>query len=88
VEHWQIYSIGIGTAVGIIGMVTVMAAECKKNISRVYERFDEYKQHMEETHVSKEFFALVHKQLVEDIIEIKGDVKTLLRNGHAKHERT
>ena len=81
-EHWQIYGIGIGSAVGIITVVSVMANECKKNINRVYERFDEYKQHMEETHVSKEFFAFVHKQLVEDILEIKSDVKTLLRNGH------
>jgi len=88
VEHWYIYGTGIGTAVVIITVVAGMAGECKKNISRVYERFDEYKTHMESTHVSKEFFALVHKQLVEDIVEIKQDVKTLLRNGHAKHERT
>lgn len=79
-EHWQIYGIGITTAAGIVGVVGAMAADCKKNINRVYERFDEYKQHMENTHVSKEFFALVHKQLVEDILEIKQDVKTLLRN--------
>ena len=83
-EHWQIYGIGITTAVGLITVVSVMATECKKNINRVYERFDEYKQRMEETHVSKEFFALVHKQLVEDIIEIKADVKTLLKNGGHK----
>ena len=83
-EHWQIYGIGIGSAVGIITVVSVMAAECKKNISRVYERFDEYKTHMESTHVSKEFFTFVHKQLVEDILEIKSDVKTLLRNGYSK----
>jgi hypothetical protein len=88
VEHWQIYGIGIASAVGLITAVSVMATDCKKSISRVYERFDEYKAHMESTHVSKEFFALVHKQLVEDIIEIKGDVKTLLRNGHSKNERT
>ena len=61
-----------------------MAAECRKNINRVYQRFDEYKTHIEATHVSKEFFAFVHKQLVEDILEIKSDVKTLLRNGKGK----
>ena len=83
-EHWQIYGIGITTAVGVITVVSVMADNCKKSISRIYERFDEYKLHMESTHVSKEFFTLVHKQLVEDIIEIKSDVKTLLRNGSNK----
>ena len=80
-EHWQIYAVGIGTATAVITVVAKMSNDYKKSISRVYDRFDEYKQHLESTHVSKELFSIIHKQLVVDISEIKADVKQLLKNG-------
>ena len=81
-EHWQIYSIGIGTAVVIIAAVWNMAEGCKKSISRVYTRFDEYKQHLEQTHVSKEVHDIKYDQLKASLDEIKSDVKTLVRKAN------
>jgi len=82
VEHWQIYSIGIGTALAIIAAVWNMAEGCKRSIGRVYTRFDEYKQHLEATHVSKEVHDIKYDQLEKLLDEIKSDVKTLVRKAN------
>jgi len=81
-EHWQIYSIGIGTAVVIIAAVWNMAEGCKKSIGRIYLRFDEYKQHLESTHVSKEVHDIKYQQLEKTLDEIRLDVKTLVRKAN------
>jgi hypothetical protein len=65
-------------------MVTESNKDNDDKIKRVYQRFDEYKDHLEGTHVRKEICDLLHLQTSEDIKEIKADVKFILqeiRNG-------
>ena len=83
-EHWQIYATGIGTAIIVIGAVWNMSNDCKKSIGRVYSRFDEYKQHLETTHVSREVHDIKYKQLEKLLDEIKVDVKTLVRKANGQ----
>jgi len=80
-EHFEIYASAIGTIIVVLGVVLTMSNECKGQIKGMYRRFDEHKARMEDTHVTKELFGVVHKQLIIDLQEIKNDVKTLLRNG-------
>ena len=83
-ENIEVYATAVGTIIVVLTVVITMANECKGQIKCMYRRFDDHKKRMEDTHVSKELFSLVHKQLVVDISEIKTDVKTLLRNGKRK----
>ena len=77
-EQWQIYAAAIATVMAVVGLVLGMAKECKNQIATVYKRFDQYKQHMEGTHVSKEVCGILHNQIIEDLVELKADVKKLL----------
>ena len=81
-EHWQVYAVGISTAVIVIGAVWNMSETCKRSISRIYTRFDEYKQHLESTHVSKEVHDIKYQQLEKTLDEIRLDVKTLVRKAN------
>ena len=81
-EHIEIYATAVGTIIITIGVVVTMATDCRKQINRVYQRFDEYKDHLENTHVSKEVHDIKYEQLKSDLGEIKMDVKKLLmKNG-------
>jgi ABC-type tungstate transport system substrate-binding protein len=73
-ENIEVYVTAIGTIIVVLGVVITM----------MYTRFDEHKKRMEDTHITKDFFALAHRQLIVDISEIKADIKTLLRNGKDK----
>ena len=69
------------TFLGIMWKMTKdLRDERDEKLGGVFKRFDEFKEHVRDSHVSKEMFAFVHKQMVQDIGEIKNDVKTLLRN--------
>ena len=84
-EHIEIYATAIGTIIIVIGITWSMCSHGDKKIGTVFKRFDEYKAHMEDTHVSKEVCGILHNQIVEDVIEIKADVKELLlrsKNGN------
>ena len=90
-EYWQIYGAALATVISVWGIVWKMTADLKKEGSAkrdmIWRRYDEYKKHLEETHVSKEVCGILHKQICEDIVEIKADVKKLLimvKNGHDK----
>ena len=83
-ENIEIYATAVGTIVIVIGVVITMATECRKQINRVYQRFDEYKEHLEKTHVSKEVHDIKYDQLKSDINEIKTDVKQLLKKANGK----
>lgn len=51
--------------------------ECDMARARVYQRFDEYKEHLERTHVSREVHDIKYDQLRESIDEIKGYIKKI-----------
>lgn len=81
VENIEIYA----TAVGTIAIVLGIAWRMNEKVGTIFKRFDQYKRHLEETHVSKEVCGILHNQIVEDIVEIKSDVKKLLlmaKNGN------
>ena len=86
---WNIYFAAVGNVVAVWGIVWKMTSTAEKTGSDarqvIYKRFDEYKKHLEETHVSKEVCGILHNQIVEDVCEIKADVKKLLlmaKNGN------
>ena len=75
----------VGIVLTFLGITWKMTKDLRDErdakLSTVFKRFDEFKDHVNDSHVSKEMFTFVHKQLVSDLVEIKADVKTLLRNG-------
>ena len=81
-DHWQIYAGGIATAMVIIASVGKMANDCKKSIQIVYKRFDDYKEHLERTHVSKEVHNIQYAQIEKKMDEIAADVKTLIKKAN------
>ena len=83
----------VGTLLGVFGLVYKMTSDMRKycevgmkaldekreeGLKSVYKRFDQYKKSIEESHVSKEVCGILHNQIVEDVVEIKADVKELL----------
>lgn len=81
----EVWYAALGTVVAVFGITWKMCSNSDKKVNTVFKRFDEYKKHLEETHVSKEVCGILHNQIVEDIVEIKADVKELLtraKNGN------
>lgn len=91
----EAYYAAIATVLAVFGLVWKMTAdmkkhcekhveECSSHRSTMYRRFDEYKKHMEGTHVSEKVCGILHEQLNKDVSEIKSDVKELLRKANGK----
>jgi len=93
------YYAAIGTVLSVFILVWKMTndvrrgcdkkmADCKKECDDhrtvVYRRFDEHKDHMETTHVSKEVHDIKYEQMKETMDEIKTDVKELLNRGSSE----
>jgi len=86
-EHWQIYATAIATVLAVMGVTRAMCAKAESKVDTMFKRFDDYKHHLEETHVSKEVCHILHNQIIEDLCEVKADVKKLLimaKNGNGK----
>jgi chromosome condensin MukBEF ATPase and DNA-binding subunit MukB len=84
----------IGTALGMVTIITGVAWKltyevrdhCDGAIKRMYERFDEYKEHLESTHTRREVCEVLHKQLTLDVAEMKADIKSLLKLANGKRK--
>ena len=74
--------IGGGGLLALFAFLWKSIGDQNKKISRVYGRFDEYKNHFEEKHVSKDICQILHKGIKDDVSEIKADVKSLLRKSN------
>ena len=74
-ENMEVYATAIGTIVIVLGV----AWRTNEKVGTIFKRFDQYKRHLEETHVSKEVCGILHNQICEDIVEIKADVKELVK---------
>lgn len=74
----EVWYAAVATVVAVFGVTFTLCSKTEKKVGTVFKRFDEYKQHIEETHVSKEVCGILHNQIVEDVVEIKSDVKQLL----------
>jgi hypothetical protein len=79
------YLLPISLLGGIFALVGFVFHNNKTNdnkVSRVYGRFDEYKKDFEDKYQRKDICAILHKQICDDLVEIKKDLKTLLvKNG-------
>ena len=53
--------------------------EEEKRHSRIYQRLDEVKEKTEEKFVFKDVCKILHEQTARDIVEIKSDLKLLLK---------
>ena len=71
-----------GSILGLTGFVFGHMRHEAHQRRRVYERFDNHKEHVEEKYVRKDLCGVIHKQVSEDLREMKGDIKKLLgKNG-------
>jgi len=70
---------GLGLLGTFWGITWKMGQDTDKKVGRIYQRFDEFKDHLEETHTRREVCEIQHKQLKEDLNEIKSDVKAILK---------
>ena len=73
------------TGGGLIGVVLLFLNNNRiqdKKINRSYERLDTTKDYQDATFVRKDICSILHKQIVDDLSEIKTDVKILLKNGN------
>ena len=70
--------------VAIIGITLRVSFVLNKKVS--YESLDRCKKEVQDNFVSKDVFIISHNTMKEDIVEIKKDVKELLkrRNGGVK----
>ena len=82
--------IAVAPMLGILatfwGITWKMSQDTDKKVTRMFQRFDEYKNHLEGTHTRREVCDVKHEQLTRDVSEIKKDVKDLLKlaNGKSK----
>lgn len=80
--------IAIGGLISIVGVfwgiTWKMGQDTDKKLGTMYRRFDEYKEHLENTHTRKEVCDVKHEQITHDLAEIKKDVKELLKKANGK----
>ena len=76
------------TALGVLasfwGITWKMSQYSDKKISKVYNRFDEYKDQFESKYVSKDVHQIVYENLQRKLDEVATDIKTLLRKNGFK----
>ena len=76
------YIVGGGIIVSVIALVgMVHASNCKTEtkISRVYGRLDEVREEHDRRYQSKDVCAVQHKHIMETLVDLKTDVKLLLK---------
>ena len=70
-----------GGLVAIVGLILANNSEIDKKITRSYKRLDEVKDYQDNTFTRRDICIVLHKQITDDLFEIKSDIKTLLRSG-------
>ena len=76
-EAYSAIGILFVTIVGFVWRVSYML-----NSKVSYESFDRLKKDVRENFVHKDVFDLTYSQVKADLIEIKGDIKTLLKKAN------
>jgi hypothetical protein len=71
-----------GGLVALVAFILNNNREQDKRITRSYERLDETKDYQDATFTRKDVCMLLHKQITDDLTEIKVDIKTLIKNGN------
>lgn len=70
-----------GGLVAIVGFMLANNRAQDKKIDRNFERLDETKDYQDKTFSKKEICAILHKQISDDLNEIKSDIKIILKHG-------
>ena len=78
---------GLGLLATFWGITQKMSKDTDGKLTRMYKRFDTYKEHLELTHVRREVCDLHVTQLSADVSEVKADVKKLLIIANGKPKR-
>ena len=73
-----------GVSIGTYIHVGKMKDEQEQKRARVYERLDEVKKDLDEKFVHKDICKVLHEQMARDLVDIKTDVKLLLRKNGIK----
>jgi hypothetical protein len=80
-EH-TLWAIPVTAVLALVGMVFHNNRVNDNKVSRVYKRLDDVKSETDKKFVHVQVCEVLHKQIKEDVTEIKQDVKELLkRNG-------
>ena len=81
-ENIEVYATAVGTIAIVTGVMVATMRECSRKVGVIFKRFDDYKDHLERTHVSKEVHDIKYQQLEKTLDEIRLDVKTLIRKAN------
>ena len=77
--------ISSGGVVALVGLMWKLVKDSDGKVSRIYSRLDEIKKDNDEKFTRKDMCQLLHKQISDDLTEIKTDIKLMLRrNGDEK----
>ena len=82
--EWILGGGGILVFVSLIGFVFHNNVSNDRKVNRVYRRLDEVKELNDKKYQQVNVCEILHKQLRDDLTEIKSDVKLILKNGHNK----
>jgi 3-methyladenine DNA glycosylase Tag len=71
--------VATGIVIALAGFSWKMVYDQDKKIDTVFRRFDQYKKHLEETHVSDKICKITHERTDEILADLRADVKEILR---------
>jgi len=77
-----------GGMLGLVGFAIKTYVDMNRKASGMYKRLDVYRDEMYGRFTTKEVCEIMHRQLKEDILEIKADVKSLLHKNGIQNGRT
>ena len=81
--------INIGVVIGmmtwVVKAINGVKDEGDKKRGRIYERVDEHKRFTDDTFVRSKECQIMHKQLVDAVLEMKIDIKELLKINGGKN---
>ena len=75
---------GYHLLIAIVGFVLGNSRYEAKKRGRIYERIDEHKDYSNATYTRKDMCQVLHKQIKDDLAEVKLDVKKLLQKNGIK----
>jgi hypothetical protein len=73
-----------GGFLALVGLIIKSYKDSDAKIARLYRRLDETKQNQEDRYTRKEVCAILHTQVHNDLVELKADVKLLLKHNGVK----
>lgn len=75
-----------GGILAILGFIIAIKNELDKKVDRTYQRLDKTKDYQDATFTRKDICGIIHKQIADDLFEIKSDLKRLLKDNEHKRD--